>query len=270
MTSTKWRDDFTEVVKERSVGYVPNGDGGWSMLMPFENVHGNGGLLTTVGDLLKFTHNLETGAVGCPRFIEEMHRRGVLDDGREIAYAGGVFVGEYKGVREVQHAGGTAAYKGYLTRYPDHGLAISVMCNAGNANAGALAHGVADVFLAGALTEPAPIELPAEALERFAGVYRHPDLNSLVEFVVDEGKLFMGGVFPGERLELLPVSEIRFENPAGISIVFETNGSGRPRPVIEAVVSRPVRLEPAERHVSTTAELVECVGEYTSHEAEVT
>jgi len=270
MTSTQWRDDFTEVVKDRSVGYVPNDDGGWNMLMPFENVHGNGGLLTTVGDLLNFTHNLETGAVGGPQFIEEMHRQGVLDNGQVIAYAGGIFVGEYKGVREVQHAGGTAAYRGFLTRYPDHGLAISVMCNAGNANAGTLAHGVADVFLADALTEPATIELPAEALERFAGVYRDPYLNSLVEFVVDEGKLFMEGVIPGQRLEFLPVSATRFENPMGISIEFETNGSGHPIPVLETVVSSPVRLVPAERYVSTTTELVECVGEYTSHEAEVT
>ena len=27
------------------------------MNMPFENVHGNGGLLTTVGDLLKWNEN---------------------------------------------------------------------------------------------------------------------------------------------------------------------------------------------------------------------
>jgi CubicO group peptidase (beta-lactamase class C family) len=83
MANTEWRDDFTRIVKDRSVAYRPV-EGEWRMLMPFENVHGNGGLLTTVGDLLRFTHNLETGRVGGPRFVEEMHRRGVLNSGRRI------------------------------------------------------------------------------------------------------------------------------------------------------------------------------------------
>ena len=60
MTKTQWRDDFSEIVQDRAVAYRHNGDGSWNQLMPFENVHGNGGLLTTVGDLLKFTHNLDT------------------------------------------------------------------------------------------------------------------------------------------------------------------------------------------------------------------
>ena len=32
--------------------------------MPFENVHGNGGLLTTVGDLLKWNENYVKPIVG--------------------------------------------------------------------------------------------------------------------------------------------------------------------------------------------------------------
>jgi CubicO group peptidase (beta-lactamase class C family) len=61
MEKTQWRDDFTRIVADRAIAYRSGRDGGWSMLMPFENVHGNGGLLTTVGDLLRFTHNLDTG-----------------------------------------------------------------------------------------------------------------------------------------------------------------------------------------------------------------
>ena len=88
MTKTQWRNDFSEIVKDRSVAYRRNSDGSWSQLMPFENVHGNGGLLTTVGDLLKFTHNLDTGAtVGGPEFVAPMHQQGVLNSGREIDYA---------------------------------------------------------------------------------------------------------------------------------------------------------------------------------------
>lgn len=153
MSRTEWRDDFTRIVKDRAIAYRRDSEGGWSMLMPFENVHGNGGLLTTVGDLLRFTHNLETGDLGGPRFLEQMHRQGVLNSGTTIPYASGLFVGEYKGVREVQHSGATAAYRGFLTRFPDQGIAVAVMCNASNGNAGGLARRVADLYLGDAITE---------------------------------------------------------------------------------------------------------------------
>ena len=161
MTRTEWRDDFTRIVKDRSVAYRRNRDGSWSMLMPFENVHGNGGLPTTVGDLLRFSHNLDTGELGGPRFVEEMQRQGVLNSGTTIAYASGLFVGEYKGIREVQHSGSTAAYRGFLTRFPDQGLAVAVMCNASNGNPGGLAHQVADLYLGDAIREPEVPDPPA-------------------------------------------------------------------------------------------------------------
>ena len=274
MTSTQWRDDFTEVVKDRSVGYVRR-NGEWHMLMPFENVHGNGGLLTTVGDLLKFTHNLDTGAVGGARFIEEMHRRGTLDDGREIQYAGGLFIQEYKGLEQVAHSGGTAAYRGYLTRYPDHGLAVAIMCNAGNANAGGLAHEVVDLYLAEAIqeSEDAPsgegvVEVPADVLESYAGGYRNPLQNSFHRFSVSEGRLVLGGL-GGQGTPLTSVSETRFEHPAGLIVEFDASG-GPPIPTLETPVNSPVRLVPVDTPELSEADLRQYEGEYSSHEAEVT
>ena len=56
MTRTSWRDDYGRIVKNRAMSY--SGDGTvYRTVMPFENVHGNGGLLTTVGDLLKWNQN---------------------------------------------------------------------------------------------------------------------------------------------------------------------------------------------------------------------
>ena len=47
MTRTEWRDDHHRIVKGRATAYT-KGDAGWRIEMPFENVHGQGGLLTTV------------------------------------------------------------------------------------------------------------------------------------------------------------------------------------------------------------------------------
>jgi CubicO group peptidase (beta-lactamase class C family) len=274
MTKTQWRDDFTEVVDDRSVGYVRR-DGEWHMLMPFENVHGNGGLLTTVGDLLKFTRNLDTGEVGGPLFIEEMHRQGVLDDGREIEYAAGLFIQEYKGLRQVAHSGGTAAYRGYLTRYPDQGLAVSVMCNAGNANAGGLAHEVVDLYLADAIAdseeavEGAGVEVAAGTLASYEGAYRHPLQNQLLSFTVVDGTL-RAGPPGGQGAPLTAVSETRFEHPAGISVTFEPGPNGDPIPVLETPTGSPARLQPVDVQEPTAADLASYAGVYHSDEAEVT
>ncbi len=280
MTRTEWRDDFTRIVKDRSVAYSPTDDRGWRMLMPFENVHGNGGLLTTVGDLLRWTRNLETGEVGGPEFVAEMHRQGVLDSGRTIAYASGLFIGEYRGVREVRHSGGTAAYRGFLTRFPDHGIAVAVMCNAGNANPGRFAHEVSDLYLgdvfaaaegateaegAGDATGPG-VELPASRLEALAGGYRDTRMGAFLRLVATGGTLRAGG------LELTPVSDTEFRADNGIALEFEDPpaAGGRPAAIMDTPVADDVRLEPVGEFDPTPEDLAEYAGSYRSDEAEAT
>ena len=275
MTKTQWRDDFTEIVEERSIGYRRGDDDEWHMLMPFENVHGNGGLLTTVGDLLRFTRNLDTGEVGGPEFIQLMHEQGMLDSGRQISYAGGLFVGEYKGVREVQHSGGTAAYRGFLTRFPDHGLAVSVMCNVGEANPGGLARAVADLYLGDAIGEeasedPAGADVDPARVAAFAGGYRDTRTGQFMELTADGASLRMGGG-PG-GISLTAMSETEFASPAGVSIVFDAaaDGGARPGATMDTPVADGVRIEPVEGFEPTASDLAAYVGAYHSDEAEVT
>ena len=120
MTHTEWRDDYTRIVKGRADAYGKAADG-FHLQMPFENVHGNGGLLTTVGDLLKWNRNFTTERVGGRALVTELQRRGRLSDGLEIAYARGLVVSRYRGVPEISHSGSTAGYRAFLTRYPGPG-----------------------------------------------------------------------------------------------------------------------------------------------------
>jgi CubicO group peptidase (beta-lactamase class C family) len=274
MSKTEWRDDFTRIVKNRAIAYRRDGGGRWSMLMPFENVHGNGGLLTTVGDLLRFTHNLETGDLGGPLFIEEMHRQGVLNSGTTIPYASGLFVGEYKGVREVQHSGATAAYRGFLTRFPDQGIAVAVMCNASNGNAGGLARRVADLYLGDAITEeetpdpPAAIEMSPERLASLAGGYRIIDgvrKGTFFSVAAADDRLRAAGTV------LVPVSQTRFESARGTILQFDdtpTEG-GRPALVLNPGPDQTL-MEPVAGFEPTEARLAEYLGTYRSDEAEAT
>ena len=126
MTHTSWRDDFTRVVKERAMAYAER-DGSLHTDMPFENVYGNGGLLTTVGDLLRWNENFESPVVGDAAFVAEQQHPATFNDGRPHCYAFGLYVGTYKGVREVSHSGSTAGYSAFLTRYPDQHTSVAAM-----------------------------------------------------------------------------------------------------------------------------------------------
>jgi hypothetical protein len=238
--------------------------------MPFENVHGNGGLLTTVEDLLRFTRNLETGEVGGSRFVEEMHRRSALNSGQVHAYAGGLQIRTYRGLPIVEHSGSTAGYRGHLTRFPVQGLAVAVVCNNTQGNAGGRLREVADLYLAEFLEEgsgpPEPqFEMSAAALERFAGRYRDMRRETLVRLAAVDGGLRMGGNL------LMPVAENRFEG-GGSVLEFDTAPflDGRPAAVLNTSGAHGVRVEPVADFDPSEGDLAEYTGTYRSDEAEAT
>ncbi len=273
MTRTQWRDDFTEVVPNRAMAYRRAASGDFHQLMPFENVYGNGGLLTTPSDLLRFTNNLETGAMGGPEFIEEMHRRGVVGGDREIKYASALIFGEHRGVPEVHHAGGTAGYSAFLTRFPEQGVGVAVMCNVTGSNPRGLAHSVADVYLSDAiddripdgLTRP-PAQLESFALDTFAGGYRDTFTGRFFEVVSSEGRLIVNNV------PLVPVNATRFEGPSDFVLEFDARqgNEGRPDAHLMSQVLDRARLEPVDTVEPSSLVLGDYVGEYYSDDAEVT
>lgn len=273
MTRTEWRDDYTEIVPNRATAYRRTAEGAFHQLMPFENIYGNGGLLTTPADLLRFTHNLESGEVGGPEFVEEMHRRGVLDSDREVKYAGAVFHGEHRGVREIHHAGATAGYGAFLTRFPDEGVAVAVMCNVAGANPRGLAHSVADLLLGDTIDETVsagmtgpPVALSADRLAELAGGYRDAYSGGYWEVMAADDHLLLNGI------PLRPVSESRFEGPSDYVLEFTPPPVPGARPVatLYSQVLDRATLEPVATAEPSLARRGAYVGTYRSEDAEVT
>ena len=134
MTHTSWRDDFARVVPGRAQAYARQGVA-WRLDMPFENPHGHGGLLTTVGDLLLWNAAMDARRLGSPDVSAAMEVTGVLRDGSPITYASGLTMGNWGGTREIGHSGATAGYRAHLARWPSVQASAVVLCNAGSANA---------------------------------------------------------------------------------------------------------------------------------------
>ena len=239
MTRTQWRDDFAELVPDRATAYGRRGVGPFFTNMSFTNVIGNGGLLTTVGDLLIWNENLDNPRVGGQALVEQLETRGRLNDGFENEYAQGLVVSEHKGVREVSHGGSTAGYQTFLSRYPGERLSIAVLSNVSGSNPARLAHEVADIFLAGKIKEPAKpvaVPVPAATLKGYLGVYREPLTDAAVKVALDkDGKTLRIGGLP-----VVPLSATTFAATDGSrQAVFEAGPVGAPMLRREAPHPRP-------------------------------
>lgn len=174
MKNTQWRDNFREVVQNRSIAYR-RAAGTYEQEMPFEHVHGHGGLLTTTEDLILWNHQLTTHAIGGDRVYQNRIKQGKLNNGKAITYASGIVVDQYNGITEISHTGATAAYRAVLHYYPDKKLSIAILSNDGSFNPGRGATDIAEIFLGKReLTSPTTKRVTAseESLKRFDGIYR--------------------------------------------------------------------------------------------------
>jgi CubicO group peptidase (beta-lactamase class C family) len=246
MTRTSWRDDHQRIVKGRAMAYSQEGNR-FRIEMPFENVHGNGGLLTTAGDLLRWNQNFVTPKVGDAALVAEQQETGRFTSGAVNSYAFGLMIGTYKGVREVSHSGATAGYRAHLVRYPDQNVSVAVLCNGSSGAAAQYAHAVADELLGPALKPDAPrvpaipeTRGPLAALQRddaykptaadlapFAGTYHSDEAEVQWTIVVDAATLIIRRrPGPGASVALRPRARDTFDAPGIGTILFRRGGAG--------------------------------------------
>jgi CubicO group peptidase (beta-lactamase class C family) len=237
LSHTSWRDDHTRIVKGRAIAYVED-NGTFHTEMPFENVHGNGGLLTTVGDLLKWNENFVNPMVGSAALFAEQQRAAHTTDGKELNYALGLYVGDYRGVHSVWHSGSTAGYRAHLSQFPDSRTSVAVLCNVSSGDATRANNAVADIVLGDDLNpappRPAPpVEPPGmipaptpDKLAELAGTYWSDDAEVTIVMRVDNGRL-VAFRRPNSNIALTPTAPDKFRGSTLGTITFQRDPAGR-------------------------------------------
>jgi CubicO group peptidase (beta-lactamase class C family) len=195
MAATQWRDDFRRVVALRAQAYSRGEDGRWQLDMPFEDVIGPGGLLTTTGDLQRWNAALDRPSPRATGWVARMQAPGRLADGTPVPYGFGLELDPVDGRRAIAHAGATAGYRAWLGRFPDQRLSLALLCNAGSLNTEELGPRVAATFLPAPSSSSAPPRPPAVAAPAaVAGLYRNRASDAVVRVVRDErGLARIGG-----------------------------------------------------------------------------
>ena len=163
MTGSHFHDRHREIVPGRATGYRPRPEaegGGFEEDMTTLEMVGDGGLYTSVNELRHWERMfLDPAALG-PDLLLRLTAPGRFHDGSAQDYAGGLGLGEYRGLATVSHGGSFVGFRTYALRFPEAAFAVFVLCNSASADPGTLARRVADLFLAEAM---APARDPARA-----------------------------------------------------------------------------------------------------------
>ena len=265
MKNSSWRDDYQRIVPGRAQAYSRPGNGPWRLNMPFMNVYGNGGMLTTVGDWMKWNAMLDSHSLGAP-LVSALETRGVLNDGRKISYALGLTIDSYKGLKDVSHGGATAGYQTFLARYPDNKVSVGVMCNGTSPSAGGIAADITDEifgrFPEAPKTEPAKVS--EDELKKFVGIWRNEKTHGPARSVIENGVLRWSGA------RFVPMGGGQFV-AGNNKLKFTVDKDGKPLSA-ETVDSEGEvrRFVPEQEWTPTPAELAALKGDWFSEEAGAT
>ena len=269
MSDTQWRDDYRRIVPRRSTAYSA-ADDGFLINRPIEYVHGNGGILSTVGDLQTWNAALTDGHLGGEEFVRMMHDQATLNDGRRISYAGGLQIRAFAGVPSITHTGSTAGYRGFIGRYPDQRLSVAILCNVGNANPGALGAEVARFFLGDAASpDPEPGEgmsLSAGEMEAMTGLYREVDTGDPLRVTLEDGALRVGN----QRLVAHSASDFQVGASARRLVFGDASGAGRPTIDEYTGEYHDNTYEPVDEFAPDAGRMDAYVGTFHSDDAETT
>ena len=201
MTHTRFYDDRNVVLAGRVPAYEPGGDGSFKVNWStnFDGV-GDGGLMSSVDDLLLWDKNFYDNRLGKGTLLTEMLTRGTLNNGKQIDYALGLKIGSYRGLPTIEHGGAFFGYRTEILRFPEQSLSVICLCNLSSANVSALSREVADVYLK-EFARPAAAH-PAKGVGKTAGLealtlegkYENLKDHSAVQFNIADNMLQVFGM----------------------------------------------------------------------------
>src|SRR6266496_2534150 len=275
MSHTEFRNDHSALIPRRAMAYDVSENGGYKLSVSYAEETGDGMLHTTIEDLQKWDENFYSGSIGGKNFAAEMERQARLDDGTTVAYAKGLFIANYRGLRTVWHSGASAGYRAYLSRFPDRHFSVACLCNRAGIDREKRVRAVADLYLSEALKptgSPSTMSLSPAELRPLAGIYRDPKTGDVWRVSLAAGKLWVE--FEESLLELRPLSPTEFQTvdyPMDVHLKFEpARGDAQRRLIVDTWSQLPAVAEKIAETKPGSGELVTYAGDYWSDELRAT
>jgi len=158
MDASRFNDNINQVVINRADGYRQMEDGSWEIYMTNLSWVGDGGVYTTIDDLIRWDRNFYDNKLGSggSSLIElvETPLPGMLEateDGlRPVSYAFGLELEQRFGEQTISHGGSWVAFTALYNRFPELDMSVVVFCNSLQRSAYELGESVSELVVAAA------------------------------------------------------------------------------------------------------------------------
>jgi len=160
MKVSRFQHDHSALIANKVHGYERRA-GEWHTSDCMLDVVGDGGMYSSVEDMLLWMKNFERPTVG-EQALKLMQTEVILGNGEGTGYGMGLVRMQCRGLRGVGHSGGLAGYRAMFLAFPSEKTSIVVLCNSSAEDASKLATQVAEVFLSLRMDRP-PDPSPASS-----------------------------------------------------------------------------------------------------------
>lgn len=280
MENTIYCDDPMMLIKHRTGNYGPLPTGEYWRGASIASNIGDGGMVSTTGDLAKWAENYYHNKLGKgdPNLLRTLEQRTVLNSGDTIKWAMGLRHDEHSGHHVIYHGGAYYGFRSEIARFPQDHVTVIVLANLATIDATDLAYKIADVYLPKGDTievvaerEPKSIKLSSAQLADKAGKFKNPATGTIWDVEVDDSLLSVS-TSTGYNFQLLPLEDGQFR-PTGIPlsgrVAFVKLPSGGLTVELRMTGQQPARFQPIKAD-NQPVDLKQYVGEFRCHELDVT
>ena len=221
-----------------------------------------GGLVSTLEDLLKWERNFAAPKVGSTTIFEEMASPTAYNNGTAARYGMGLQRWDNRGSAAISHCGLLPGFRTEFTRYPELGLSIIITGNVDALDPLEKARRIADIYLGDKL-RPMPAPPARNDLVDHFGLYECAANGDLMEILWEDGEpraRRFGGNLPLVQYEpgVFQLMHCVFD----MQVRFDA-GSDR---INAAISGPPYSYKRVDRQTPPDSELDSCLGTYRSEE----
>jgi D-aminopeptidase len=139
---------------------------------------GEGGILSTLDDMLRWYRNLRVNRLSPPDLVAQLAEPGRLNDGGVLQYGLGLRRLTYRGRAMLEHTGGLPGYATEIVHFPVEDVGVLFMANRSDARPAFITRAIADLLL-----DPAGEPPPPRLASALPGEYVAPASGHLMTIV---------------------------------------------------------------------------------------
>ncbi len=284
MTNTLFLESPNKIIKNRAIGYQQEGN--HFVVNHFFNscVIGPGGLQSNLEDLIKWSNNLATGAVGGKELITKLITPGMLNSGDPITYAGGLYNQNHydiEGLSTIRHGGVWAGFRSLYYKFLNQDVAFIILSNNADTNVWVLLDELTPLFVADEIAEAqaeksvnsnTPLQtvtLSTKEKQKFCGTFHNIVNGELRSIALKNDSLFFKRSLDMPPLHLVPVSKTELVFEIAPEYKFSFGSPNFKNMTITFNAEDPTRFSKYNSYSHSSKELKEYENEYYNKDCDV-